>query len=170
MALSERLDKLGKAARRLNESSDQLVVLVRAIDSVLGRLNLEVDYVDPRPLDEASSTDSHGKRTIELSLLGYLEIDGRYQLALKTVKVHESKVAMSDSNRGSLTPLLDAPRKILHAAVDHLPALVGALSQQVWDLVNQVERRCKLARDLLADLESLEVMTSGVWPVPDPDG
>lgn len=170
MALSERLDKLGKAARRLNESSDQLVLLVRAIDSALGRLNLEVDYVDPRPLDERSSTDAHGKRTIELSYLGYLQIDGRYQLALKMVKVHESKVAMSEADRGSLTPLLEAPRKVLHAAVDHLPELVSALSQQVWDLVNQVERRCKLARDLLADLESLEAMTSGAWQVPDADG
>ncbi len=169
MAISEGLDKLGKAARRLNETSDRLVQLVRAIDGALGRLNLAVDYVGQRPLDERTTTDPHGKRTIELAYLSYLCVDDRYQLAIKTIKIHESKVAMSESDGGTIQPLLGAPRGLLHAAVDHLPELVGALSKQVWDLVNQVERRCQIARDLLTDLESLEAMTSGAWTVPDSD-
>ncbi len=167
MAISEGLDKLGKAARRLNKSSDRLVQLVRAIDQALGRLNLEVDYVGSRPVAEHATTDAHNKRTIELAYLGYLQVQGKHQLAIKTIKIHESRAATSETDGGTVRSLLQAPRGLLHAAVDHLPDLVGALSQQVWDLVNQVERRCQIARDLLTDLESLEAMTSGAWKVSD---
>ena len=85
--MNERLNQLGQAARRLNEGSDQLNTLIASIDKALGRLMIGMDYVHPRPLQEAMALSRDGKRVIELSFLGYLRIQGEYHLVIKTVKI-----------------------------------------------------------------------------------
>jgi hypothetical protein len=156
MAMNERLNQLGQAARRLNEGSDQLNALISSIDKALGRLMIGMDYVHPRPMQETMSVGRDGKRVIELSFLGYLRIQSEYHLCIKTVKILESKVALASESPGSVMPLLSAPRVLRHAAVDLFPELIQVLSHQVGDLVAQMERRCATARSLLEQLEGLE--------------
>jgi hypothetical protein len=47
-----------------------------------------------------------------------------------------------------------------HAAVDLFPELIQVLSNQVGDLVAQMERRCTTAKSLLEQLEGLEAQIS----------
>lgn len=156
MAMNERLNQLGQAARRLNEGSDQLNALISSIDKALGRLMIGMDYVHPRPMQETMSVGRDGKRVIELAFLSYLRIQSEYHLCIKTVKILESKVALASESPGNVTPLLSAPRVLRHAAVDLLPELIQVLSHQVGDLVAQMERRCATAKTLLEQLEDLE--------------
>ena len=66
------------------------------------------------------------------------------------VKIVESRVAAASERPGTVTPLLSAPRTLRHSAVDLLPDLIKVLSNQVGDLVAQMERDCAEARALLA--------------------
>lgn len=176
MAITERLVALGQGAKRLNDGSDRLNRLISEIDKALGRLNIGMEYTHPRPLAENSTTDPGGKRTIELAYLGYLAVRGQYHLVIKTVKIMEDKAAMANQTPGSVIPLLTAPRALRHAAVDVLPDLVDAISSQIHELVNQVERRCETAQSLLEELRDLEAAAasaSGSRPVadePEPGG
>lgn len=108
--MNERLNQLGQAARRLNEGSDQLNTLIASIDKALARLMIGMDYVHPRPLQEAMALSRDGKRVIELSFLGYLRVQGEYHLVIKVVKILESKVALASETPGTVMPLLQAPR------------------------------------------------------------
>jgi hypothetical protein len=161
MAITERLVALGQGAKRLNDGSDRLNRLISEIDKALARLNIGMDYTHPRPLTERSSTDDAGKRTIELGYLGYLPIRGRYHLVIKTVKIMEDKAAMATQAPVEITPLLTAPRALRHAAGDVLPDLVDAISSEIHELVDQVERRCETAQNLLEELRILEATSSG---------
>ena len=91
MPITQELYRLGQSARRLNDGSDQLNRMIAAIDRLLGRLMIGLDYVHPRPLSEYVTIDHEGKRIIELSYLGYLKVQRRYHLAIKTIKVVESR-------------------------------------------------------------------------------
>lgn len=155
MAITQELVRLGQAARRLNDGSDQLNRVIAKIDSLLGRLMIGMDYTHPHPISEWATVDTDGKRTIEVAFVAYLKIRGSYHLAVKTVKVMESKRALATESPGSVQPLLEAPRKLRYGAVDVLPDLVGGLAQQVDDIVNQMERRCQVANSLLAHLERM---------------
>ena len=79
MTITQELYRLGNSARRLNDGSDQLNRSIAAIDNLLGRLMIGLDYVHPRPLAEHTSYDASGKRVIEVSYRGYLKIRGRWR-------------------------------------------------------------------------------------------
>ena len=119
MAITDELQRLGNSAQRLNAGSDQLNRMIERIDELLSQLMIGLDYVYPRPIDEATSADHNGKRVIELSYVGYLRTSRNYHLAIKTVKVLESKLAVATQNPGEIIPLLAAPRR-LRAGLDGL--------------------------------------------------
>ncbi len=156
MAITEKMYQLGAAARHLNDGSDQLNQLLSRIDQALGRMMIGMDYMLPRPVSEIVSMDGEGKRVIELAFVGYLKIRGSFHLAIKTVKVLESRKAAAMEGPGDLMPLLEAPRRLRYAAVDLLPELVAGLSTQVDDLVREMQRRCDMAEQLLRTLENME--------------
>jgi hypothetical protein len=155
MGVTQELHRLGQSARRLNEGSDHLNRLIAAIDQLLGKLMIGLDYVHERPLDERISYDRDGKRVVELAYLGYLRVQGSFQLAIRTVRVFESKAAFADKTPGDVVPILSAPRRLRYAAVDMLPDMVSGLAQQVDDVVNSMERRCRTARALLEELRGI---------------
>ncbi len=163
MPITDKLFRLGSAARQLNDGSDQLNRLVSEIDQVLGRLMIGLDYVHPRPLHELVAIDGDGKRVTELAFVGYLKVQGGYHLAIKTVKVLEAKSQAATEQPGALAPLLSAPRRLRHAAVDLLPEVVSGLAAQVDEVVGSMERRCATAKALLDHLHGVE--DSGVRPV-----
>jgi hypothetical protein len=114
-----------------------------------------MDYIHPRPLMERTSVDRDGKRVIELVFLGYSKVEGGYHIAVKTVKVLESKAQLASESPGEIRPLLSAPRIIRHAAVDELPDLVSGLAAEVDKVVGAMERRCQIAEALLDHLEEV---------------
>lgn len=155
MTLNHELNRLGQSARRLNDGSDQLNRSIAAIDSLLGRLMIGLDYVHPRPLAEHTSYDPTGKRIIEVSYLAYLKLKGGYRLALKTVKVLESRSAAAGQIPGEVSSLLEAPRRLRYRAVEQLPELVTGLAEQVEDMLGAMERRVNIANALVSNLEQI---------------
>lgn len=155
MTITQELYRLGNSARRLNDGSDQLNRSIAAIDNLLGRLMIGLDYVHPRPLAEHTSYDPSGKRVIEVSYLGYLKVRGGYHLSLKTVKVLESRSAAAEQIPGELCALLEAPRRLRYRAVEQLPELVMGLAEQVEDMLGAMERRVGIASALVTNLEQI---------------
>lgn len=155
MSTTRELHRLGQSSRRLNDGSEQLNHMIAEIDRLLERLAIGLDYVHPRPIAEQSTTDSVGKRAIEVSFLGYLRLQGGYHLAVRTVKVLESKAALATEVPGSVVPLLHAPRRLRYQAVELLPELMAGLAEQVEDMVGAMEHRCNIARAVMQHLESI---------------
>lgn len=156
MAITQELYRLGASAQRLNNGSDQLNEMIASIDDLLGRLMIGLDYVHPRPLAEHVSFEGNtAKRNIEIAYVGYLKVNRGYHLAIKTVKVMESKVAYATESPGDVVALLQAPRRLRYRAVEQLPELVTGLAEQVEDMVGAMDRRCQIASGLLQHLEQI---------------
>lgn len=155
MAITEELHRLGNSSKRLNAGSDHLNHLIERIDQLLSTLMIGLDFVYPRPIDETTSLDHNGKRVIELSYVGYMRVQRTYRLAIKTVKVLESKLAVATQSPGEVTALLTAPRRLRYKAVDVLEELVHGLAEQVDEMVGSLERRCQAAESLVRNLEQV---------------
>lgn len=155
MAITQELYRLGNSAERLNHGSDQLNQMIASIDSLLERLMIGLDYVYPRPVVEYTTLDNHNKRIIEVSFLAYLRVHRGYHLAVKTVKVAESKLAGATASPGVVTPLLEAPRRVRYQAVEFLPDLVAGLAEQVEEMVSAMDRRCQIAYGLMQHLQQI---------------
>src|SRR5690606_15859296 len=161
VAITEQLFRLGQAARRLNDGSDRLDRCLAEIDRALGRLMLGFEYQLARPIAEVVHHDRDGKRIIEVNYLGYMRFanhddrDGRrsaggFHLGVRTVKVFEGRRAAEGEEPPRVTPLLEAPRAVRHAAVDHLGDLVGGLAAQVDEMIENIERREAIAEAILS--------------------
>lgn len=163
MSITDELYRLGNSARRLNAGSDSLNEAIDRIDKLLGKLNVGLDYILPRPLAEHSSVDPNGKRVIELVYVGYLKVDRSYHLATRTTKVLESRLQLATQAPGTVVALLHAPRQLRFAAVDVLPELVAGLAAQVDEMVAAMKRRQETAESLLRNLEAIASDSSGSW-------
>ncbi|MEM6295461.1 MAG: hypothetical protein AAGA54_29575 [Myxococcota bacterium] len=155
MTITQELYRLGQSSRRLNDGSDQLNRSIAAIDGLLARLMIGLDYVHPRPLAEHTSYDASGKRVIEVSYLAYLKSKGAYHLCIKTVKVLESRSAAAGQVPGIVVNLLEAPRRLRYRAVEQLPELVTGLAEQVEDMLGAMDRRVGIANSLVHSLEQI---------------
>jgi hypothetical protein len=147
--------QLGHAAQKLNRGSDALNETLSRIDEVLGRLGIGMEFTLPRPLHEDMTVGSDGKRVITMGFLAYARIKGRFRLVYRTVKILESRRDSALQAPGERMPLIDAPRRVRHLAVDHLPDLVGGLSKSVDEVVQELDRRQSLANNVLSQLENM---------------
>ena len=155
MSITDGMYQLGHAARRLNDGSDRLNQTLEAIDEILGRLSIGMEFTLPRPLHEDSNVGSDGKRVILMGFLAYARFKGRFRLVYRTVKILESRRDSALQSPGDKMPLMEAPRRIRHLAVDQLPDLVGGLAKSVDEVLNQLERRQSLASNVLSQLEGM---------------
>ena len=155
MAITHQLYRLGNSVRRLNDGSDQLNRTIAAIDELLGRMMIGLDYVHPRPVSEQVTIDQNGKRVTELCYVAYVKVKGTYHLAIKTTKVLESKLAYSTEAPGTVTPLLQAPRRVRYASVELLPEVVSGLSgpgrRHAWQDGVAMRYRGAATRELAGD-------------------
>jgi hypothetical protein len=164
MGVTEELYRLGQAARRLNDGSDRLDRTLAEIDGALARLMLGFEYQLPRPIAETVHHDAAGKRVIEVSYLGYLRMEvgpatdestpsghSEFHVGVKTLKILEGRRADGEQP-GRVLALLEAPRALRHAAVDHLAVLVAGLAEQVDEMVGHIERRNVIAASILDNL------------------
>jgi hypothetical protein len=162
VGITEQLFNLGQAARRLNDGSDRLDRTLAEIDRALGRLMLGIEHQLARPIAEVVHHDADGKRIIEVHYLGYMRFAGHedrpdarrpgggFHLAIRTTRVYEGRRPPEGEPPPRVTPLLEAPRAVRHAAVDHLGDLVGGLVAQVDDMIAHIERREAMAESILA--------------------
>ena len=174
MSITDGMYQLGHAARQLNRGSDALNETLTRIDDVLGRLGVGMEFTLPRPLHEDVNVGSDGKRVILMGFLAYARIKGRFRLVYRTVKILESRRDSALQSPGDKVPLLEAPRRVRHMAVDHLPDLVGGLAKSVDDVLRQLDRRQNLASNVLSQLEgmladvSVAHQSGSFQPVPQP--
>jgi hypothetical protein len=168
MTITDELQRLGRSAKRLNQGSDELNRLIERIDRALGALNIGLDFVLRRPIDEVTGFDHNGKRVIELSYVAYQKVSRDYHLVVRTVKVMESKLAAATEAPGTVTLLLTAPRRLRYAAVDVLPELVHGLSDAVEEMLEAMDRRQRTAAGLVDNLETVaaQAAISGSWVAP----
>jgi len=162
MPITEELTKLGNSVRRLNEGADELVREIQALEATLRDLALPFDYLHPRPLEETSRVGPGGKRVIEVVYLGVMPCRGRRRLAIKMVKILESKAASASQSGGAVMPLLDAPRGLLHAAAELLGEVVQGIRKQLDELAEQVDRRRHAAREAHEELSRPSASASGL--------
>lgn len=162
MPITEELTKLGNTVRRLNDGADELVREIQAIEATLRDLALPFDYLHPRPLEETARVGPGGKRVIEVVYLGVMPCRGRRRLAIKMVKILESKAAVASQSGGAVMPLLDAPRGLLHAAAELLGEVVRGIGKQLDELAEQVDRRRSAAREAQDALSRSSASASGV--------
>jgi hypothetical protein len=160
VGITDQLYRLGHSARRLNDGADRLDRSLVEVDRALARLLLGFEYQLPRPIAEIVHHDRDGKRIIEVHYLGYVRFaeheddPGSFHLGVRTVKVFEGRHAPEGEPPPRITPLLEAPRSVRHAAVDHLAELVGGLAVQVEEMVQHIERREALAEAILGQLDA----------------
>ena len=152
MHTQDELTRLGVIAQRLHAGADRLDQTLTRIDAALQALHLNITYTHPRPVSERTTRDGKGKRVIEISFLGLLPLGRRHGLAIKTVKVLESRRAAATEQPGKISPLLVAPRSIRHAAVDMLPALVSGVTSEMSAIIEHLSRRSDVAEQLLLQL------------------
>lgn len=164
MHTQDELSKLGVIARRLHAGADRLDQTLTRIDAALQALHLNIEYTHPRPVCERTTRDGKGKRVIEISFLGLLRLGQRHGLAIKTVKVLESRRAAATEQPGRVSPLLVAPRPIRHAAVDILPALVSGVTSEMSAIIEHLSRRSDVADKLLVQLVAASEPTVGMPP------
>ena len=104
--------------------------------------------------------------------MAYARIKGRFRLVYRPVKILESRRDSALQSPGERIPLMDAPRRVRHLAVDHLPDLVGGLSQVVDEVVQELDRRQDLASNVLSQLENMLAGSSpaaaNFQPIPQP--
>ena len=162
MPITEELTMLGNSVRRLNEGTDELVRGIQAIEATLRDLALPFDYLHPRPLEETARIGPGGKRVIEVVYLGVLPCRGRRRLAVKMVKIVESKAAIASQSGGAVMPLLDAPRGLLHAATDLLVEVVQGIRKQLDELGDEVDQRRDAVREAHEELSRPAASASGL--------
>ncbi len=161
MPITEELTKLGNSVRRLNDGADELVREIQAVEATIRDLALPLEYLHPRPLEERARVGAGGKRVIEVVYLGVMTSRGRRRLAIKMVKILESKAAVASQSGGAVMPLLDAPRSILHAAADLLGEFVVGLRKQLDEQAEQADRRLEAVRGAHDALSGGSASTSG---------
>jgi len=165
VSITDQLFRLGQVARRLNDGSDRLDRSLAEIDRALGRLMLGFEYQLSRPIAESVHHDRDGKRVIEVNYLGYMrfvapdsdlepgaEPAGGFHLGVRTVKVFEGRRVPEGEPPPRVIALIEAPRAVRHAAIDHLAELVAGLAAQVDEMVQHIERREQIAATLLDTL------------------
>lgn len=143
------MDQLTNASRRLLDGGARLDTLIAELDAGLGQLDVALDYMHPRPLAEAVRRDAAGKRVIELSYLCYREIDGRRCLAVRTIKVLESKAALASTVPTSIVPLRSADIALRQAAIDIMGELLSGITAQMERMADGLEDRCEAASSIV---------------------
>ena len=73
-----------------------------------------------------------------------------FHLAIRQLKIFEAR--HPEEPPGQVMALLEAPRAVRHAAVDHLALLVAGLAEQVDEMVANIERRNEIAASILDNL------------------
>ncbi|TPV93274.1 MAG: hypothetical protein B7733_21280 [Myxococcales bacterium FL481] len=146
------LDKLGQAHERLAAGDARLDALIAALDDGLARIDIGLDYMHPRPLAEAVSRDETGKRIIELTYLCYRPVHGRRRLAVRTIKVIESKVALAATAPAQVVALRAAALPLRQAAMEVLGEMLRGLTAEVERLADRLEHQCDTANRLVQGL------------------
>ena len=150
----QELDQLSHASHRLRVGDERLDELIAELDAGLAKLDVELDYMHPRPLTESERSDDAGKRVIELSYLCYRVVQGSPCLAVRTIKVLESKAALASVAPLRIVPLRHADISLRQAAIDVMGDLLRGITRQMESMADRLEDRCEAASAFVRAMES----------------
>lgn len=145
-AVSASFRELTSVASALNEISDALGRAVSDIDEGLKRLNLGVSvwvhiYYDPSDLPE----DPYYR----IDELGYAKVGGKWGTALRTTIGNE--LTRTDEDDTVETYLFnEAPRALRLKAIDKIPALLKALTDESAKVTKELEAKLADAQAVAA--------------------
>lgn len=137
------LTRLTQLVAALNESSGELRDALATIEGAINDLHadLEVWLVD-QPLASISRTppSSEAEETYDVRELGYCQSNGRWSLAVRTVRHTATPGAHGDRLERACRPLTQCDRQEQLAASDLIPAVVERLTERVADAIARIER------------------------------
>ena len=155
------IQELSELSRKLNQKSDQLNTLISSVNEKLSKLNLGVEaWLIDAPIitsdydDWDYENDCRMEPEREASLLGYCEVEGAWQLAVRDVTLVEKQSQYDGhnyeeaKNSRRTTPFLKASRNIRVQAMRLIPALLDLLKASADRLVKGIEEAEKAAEKL----------------------
>ena len=151
--ITHNLKRLRSASNKLNERASRVQSILESLEDALNALNLDFRFVHPHPVEERGFVGPGGKRIIELRFLCYARVGGDYRLGIKSLKVLESKQSMATERPGQIIPIADAPTDLRHRSIQHLPALIDGLTEEVERAAAELSIQCERIEWIASDLE-----------------
>jgi len=141
--ISSAFHELTSHASALNKVSDALGKAVSDIDEGLKKLNLGISVWVRIHFDAAGPDDP----TYYIEELGYAKIDGKWGTALRTISGSEFT---EDDDSVSTYAFNEAPRVLRLKAIDKLPALLKALTDESSRVTKELEGKLASAQAVAA--------------------
>ncbi len=136
------LKQLASLSKSLNEASDQLNKQIAEIESALNSYKLGISaWVE---LKRERQQTPHGELTYADDL-GYAKHDGKWGLLV-------SSYCDIDPESVKTTLLRDASREVRLAAIDKIPELLSALSQEASKVTDEALKKAASAKEIAAAL------------------
>lgn len=150
------LSELAPLAKNLNDKSNELNSIISTTNEKLDALNLGVEVWTPTPIVSGDYEYDQGarppQRYREAVYLGYAEVEGKWQLAVKEATLEtksddfrrEYEVAANTQVR----PLSSASRRIRTTAMAEIPRLLDQLKHAAEELISAIDAGKKAAESL----------------------
>jgi hypothetical protein len=146
--LSNLLSGLTSAAERLNRASDSVNAVISTVEAQLVTANVGIEVWLWEALGSTDAVEpTRGEMSWIAQLLGFAKVNGNWCLAVKSTRFvsgfFEGDTSCPYQNEyleASPSPLLQAPRAIRIAALDHLPKLVELLTAEATRYTESIER------------------------------
>jgi hypothetical protein len=146
-SLAERVQasylQLSAVASDLNAVSDQLGKSIAEVDDSLKKLNLGVSVWVT--IDGNEDAPYYWNED-----LGYSKIDGKWGIALRTVKGNYAE----DEERVEAWLFNDAPRPLRLSAISKLPELLKRLSEEAVETTKKIKSSLKEAQQVVVALKT----------------
>ncbi len=149
--LLKKLKNLEATARELNIDSDKLNRIIASLNLKLAAMNLGFEGWLDQPLETSEieplylSDEKQSYRHYE-TVLGYAEVEGKWQLALKTTGFLDEVAEANDEpppsqrlNIPQLKSLLKASRQLRLKALAAMPDLLDALNERASGMVETIQ-------------------------------
>lgn len=140
---------LATVASSLNSASDELTKVVSILDEALKKLNVGlIAWVAFRVRQD----DEHGSGNYDLDQIGYCKVNGKWGIALRRIWGN----ANFDADHAEGPWLFnDAPREMRLYAVDKIPELIEALSNEASETTMKVQEKTLEIRKLAGAIEQI---------------
>lgn len=141
MALDEQVKHLKARARLLDKKSDELNSVLEHLEDDLDGVGVAVWLDTPEHILAVTLEDGENGRIYGGYLLGYQKMGGAWRISALPFDgaVVGPEGALEVPPGYPATPLASAPRVVRLEAVEHLPALVAALTARVDAFITNID-------------------------------
>jgi hypothetical protein len=140
---------LSTVASSLNSASDELTKVVSILDEALQKLNVGLTaWVAFR----VRKDDEHGSGNYDLDQIGYCKVNGKWGIALR--RIWGNAEFDIDNSEGAWL-FNEAPREMRLDAIDKIPELIEALSNEASEITMRVQEKTLEVRKLAGAIEQI---------------